>query len=192
MNTTTNVAAAPNVTSGLRALSEIAWMARRQAHHRDYLTHAEAFNDANWLLHEMARSANLSMGHPDPTANRDWDEAPNTMTATPSFFTDGTPVDYAPRPPRAAELKALDRAVAVQWIVTVIHPLALPYADGAATYAPGMYNDATRVLRNSGFDLSATETLGLSVWATDGMGDSFLRLSHTEIAERDAARAATA
>lgn len=187
--TTATAAVTPNVTSGLRALSDIAWMARRQASRPAGQEHAAAFNDANWLLHDMARREHISMGHPDPTANRDYDEALARMSEVPSYYTDGAPTDYEPTTEQAEELRSLDRAEAVQWIVAIMHPLAHPYADGAATYAPGMLNDATRVLRSAGFDLSATEALGKSVWVTDGMGDGFLRLSRTEIAERDEARA---
>lgn len=194
----TTTTPAPNVTSGLRALSDIAWMARRQVSVKAAQSDPEGegarlatqFNDANWLLHHMARSAGLTMGHPDPTANREWDEAAQTLVETPSFYADGAPADYEPSEERARELKGMDRTRAVQWMVTLMHPLAHPYADGAATYAPGMLNDATRVLRNAGFDLSATEALGLSVWVTDGMGDGFLHLTREEIAERNAARAA--
>ena len=98
-------------------------------------------------------------------------------------------MDYAPEPGRSAELAALPEQAAIQWVVTVLHPLAHLYADGRSTYAPGLVNDATRALRTIGFDLSATEALGRSVWVTDGMGDSFLRLRPAEIAERDAVRA---
>lgn len=188
--TRSNRSEAPNVTSGLRALSDIAWMARRQASRPADIARAPEVNEAIWLLHEMARRERLSMGHPDPTANRDYIEDLGQMVEMPSFYTDGAPTDFTPSPERVAELQAMERAEAVQWMTTVLHPLAHPYADGAATYAPGMLNDATRVLRNAGFDLSATEALGLSVWVTDGMGDGFLRLSREEIAERDAARAA--
>jgi hypothetical protein len=181
---------APYVVGGIRALSDIAWMARRQASYPAGASMAQEFNEANWLLHEFARTGHINVGHPDPTANRNWDNAPHEVTETPSFYTDGAPTDFTPDAARAAELKGLDRAEAVQWMVSVIHPLAHPYADGASTYAPGMLNDATRALRNAGFDLSTTEALGKSVWVTDGMGDSFLRLTREEIAERDAARTA--
>lgn len=183
---------APYVVGGLRALSDIAWMARRQGSHPANAEQAQAVNEAIWLLHEYARSEHISIGHPDPTANRDYDETLGRLVEEPSFYVDGTPVNFTPDAERAAALKAMDRAEAVQWMVTVLHPLAHPYADGASTYAPGMLNDATRALRNAGFDLSATEALGKSVWVTDGMGDRFLRLSSEEIAERDTARAASA
>lgn len=187
--------AAPNVTSGLRALSDIAWMARRQVSivadtqsEQAGPEMAAEFNDAIWLLHQMGHTAGLTMGHPDPTANQEWNEERGTLEETPSFYADGAPVDYEPTPERARELKETDRAEAVQWMVTLMHPLAHAYADGRASYATGMCNDATRVLRAAGFDLSVTEARGLSVWASDGMGDTFLRLSQAEKAEMDAAR----
>lgn len=191
--TTLPTTTAPNVTSGLRALSDIAWMARRQASTPTGQAQAQAqtFNDACWLLHRMARGAGISMGHPDQSANREWVDLGERLVETPSFFADGAPVDYEPFEERAAELVAMDRAEAVQWIVATVHPLAHAYADGRATYATGMCNDATRVLRAAGFDLSRREALGLSVWVTDGMGDDFLRLSRQERAELDAARART-
>lgn len=185
----TTTTAAPNVTSGLRALSDLAWMARRQASTPTGQAQAESFNDACWLLHRMARGAGISMGHPDQSANREWVDLRERLVETPSFFADGAPVNYEPSEERAAELAAMDRAEAVQWIVTTVHPLAHAYADGRATYATGMCNDATRVLRAAGYDLSATEALGLSVWVTDGMGDTFLALSRAEKAEMDTARA---
>lgn len=186
--TTATATAAPNVTSGVRALSDIAWMARRQISATMGEPQAEEFNEANWLLHQMARTAGVSMGHPDPTANREWNPDRGELEETPSFYADGAPTDYTPAEERATQLRAMNRAAAVQWMVTLMHPLAHAYADGRATYATGMCNDATRVLRAAGFDLSATEALGLSVWVTDGMGDTFLRLSRQERTELDAAR----
>lgn len=177
----------PNVTSGLCALLDVAWMARRQASAGER-EQAEAFNEACWLLHKMAASARLSPGSPDQTANRVWHDLGERLVETPSFYADGTPVDFEPPPERAEELLGLAPEDRVQQMVEVIHPLAHAYADGRATYAPGMLNDATRVLRAARFDLSATEALGKSVWVTDGMGDSFLSLTMSERAERDSVR----
>lgn len=176
-------------TSGLRALTDIAWMGRRHASTPAGAEQAGAFNEANWLLHKMARREHLNLGHPDRTANRDYD-APG-IVETPSFFTDGASVDFEPSPERQADLADLSAEDAVQWMVEVIHPLAHQYADGRATYASSMFNDATRTLRAAGFDLSPTEALGRSVWVMDGMGDSYARLSPAEVAERDSARGAT-
>lgn len=184
------MATTTNTTSGLRALIDITWMARR-AISRGERVDEGAFNDAQWLLAKMAQRARLTLGHPDQTANGVYDEKTGQLTETASYFADGAPVDFEPTPERAIELTNLSDAAAVQWIVEVMHPLAHAYADGRATYATGMCNDATRVLRAAGFDLSATEALGLSVWVTDGMGDSFLGLTSTEVAERNAARTGT-
>ena len=175
------------VTSGLRALTDLAWMARRMASSGER-EHATACNEATWLLHQMARTARLSVGDPDRTANYAYDTDSGRVTETPSFFTDGAPVDFTPTPERAEELKALSEAEKVQWMVDVLHPLAFRYAEGRSTYAPSMLNDATRVLRAAGFSLTTTEALGMSVWVTDGMGDPFTRLTAAEIAERDSAR----
>lgn len=186
MPTTTPTA---NAVSGIRALTDISWMARRSATYADQ-PDPTPVNEAIWLLHRLAARHHLTVGHPDQTANRDY-PADGNITENPSFFTDGAPTDFAPSEEREHELQAMSQDAAVQWMVTILHPLAHTYADGASTYAPGMCNDATRVLRAAGFDLSATEALGKSVWVTDGMGDSFLRLNSTEIAERNAARTNT-
>lgn len=175
------------VTSGLRALTDFAWMARRMASSGDR-THATACDEATWLLHQMARTARLNVGTPDRTANYDYNTENGQTTETPSFFTDGAPVDFTPTPERVEELKVLSEAEKAQWMVDVLHPLAFRYAEGRSTYAPSMLNDATRVLRAAGFSLAATEELGMSVWVTDGMGDPFTRLTAAEVAERDSAR----
>lgn len=149
-------------TSGLRTLHDFAWMAKRQADESGPEV-VSAANEACWLLEQMTRP--LRLGKVSAARLR------------------------APSPERVKELESMPPVEAVQWMVDVLHPLAHGYADGRSTYAPGMLNDATRALRAAGFSLARTETLGKSVWFTDGMGDAFLSLTPAEVAERNRHRA---
>lgn len=171
--------------AAVQSLVEIAWMARRTASTGER-EHAQDFNEAQWLLSRLAVRHGLRLGHPDQTANRDY-AAQGGMGEMPSRYADGSPTDFSPTTERTATLSSLSEPESVQWMVGVIHPLAHAYADGRATYATAMFNDATRTLRNAGCDLSPTEAQYGTVWVSDGMGDGYAGLSIEERAERDRA-----
>lgn len=197
-SSTTN-ATGPRVEGALRSLVAFAWMARRVASIPVRVApgvdewarpNAASADECTWLLHRMAKSHRVRVGHPDQTANRDY-TVEDHIVETPSHFTDGAPVNFEPGAERAAELAALvehEPEVAVQHMIDVLHPLAHAYADGRATYATSEFNNATRALRDGGWSLDATEAKGASVWVRDGMGDSCSGLTSAEAEERDRVR----
>lgn len=171
----------PTTHRALTVLSEIAWMARRAAS-RPTMSDTTAHDDATWLLHRLAATHHVRVGHPDQTANRTFGEHAGALGEKASFYADGTPTGYEPAPERAAALLDLPEDDQVRLIADTLQPLAHAYADGRATYATSSLNSATRSLIAWGL-LPPTAPR----WVRDGMGDGFTGLSVAEIAERDAA-----
>jgi hypothetical protein len=59
-----------------------------------------------------------------------------------------------------------------------LHWMARRYVDGRSSYAPSMFNGITRGLLSMGVQLNATGD-GI-IWARDGMGRGFDKLSEAE------------
>ena len=188
------------VDAAVRALTEISWMARRSASQTlrqeevwmkplpaDAPEQATIVDDALWTVIRLAARYAIPGPRVDQTANRDWSQS--GVVEVPSCFLDGSPVYYTPANHAEIEARIItDPDSLVQEAITALHPHAHIYADGRATYATSMFNDATRVLRRGDWDLSETEKAGRSIWVRDAMGDSCTGLNDTEIAERENAR----
>lgn len=198
------------VSDGMRALREIQWMARRMAAHPmgaerlgldPALPHTDPnsvqyqFNTATFLLEETLARYGFTPCKPDGTANRQYIDSPTTgpqVLEFPSIWADfSVNAGFLPSEEVLAGIGE-DEVGQLQYAVHVIHPLAHRYADGRATYATSMFNEATRALRAAGFTLGVTEAAGRSVWVADGFGDGYDGLLADERAERDAARGLSA
>lgn len=66
--------------------------------------------------------------------------------------------------------------------------MARRYADGRSTCAARTYNDHTRRLLALGVPLHPDPIVNGSVWARDGMGRAFDRLTDDEAAAMEAGR----
>jgi hypothetical protein len=63
--------------------------------------------------------------------------------------------------------------------------MARRYADGRMTYATSTYNDHTRKLIALGLPLREDPLANGTVWARDGMGRAFDKLTDAEAAEAE-------